>query len=194
MILVTVGVVRSIRSVTTLTNYHMKERESAILAPIPEAESLVQELRNEFDPSAMHGIPAHVTILFPFKHPDEITKKVLKKLRSALSPVQQFDFQLSRIDTFPSVVYLEPTKREKFISITEKVVEVFPENPPYAGRFPNINPHLTIGHELGNRFEECRRQAEDIRTKLPFNARAGEIYLMTSLDGEWTVREHFKLY
>ncbi len=171
----------------------MIERKSAIIAPIPEAEFLVQELRNQFDPSAVHGVPAHVTVLFPFKHPDAITGEVLKSLRTVFSSVQQFDFQLSNIDEFPGVVFLKPTKKEEFVSITEKVREVFPENPPYEGRFSKINPHLTIGHELGDRFEECRRQAEDIRAKLPFNARVGEIYLMTSLDGEWTVKEVFAL-
>lgn len=173
----------------------MKERESAILAPIPEAEFLVRELRNKFDPSAIHGIPAHVTVLFPFKHPDEITYDVIGKLTTVFSQFQQFDFQLSEIGTFPpAVVFLKPNVTEKFISITKEVVGVFPENPPYGGKFTKINPHLTIGHELGDRFEECLSQAEDIRTKLPFNARVGEIYLMTSLDGEWTVREHFKLF
>ncbi len=171
----------------------MIERESAILAPIPEAESLVGELREQYDPRSAQGVPTHITILFPFKHPDEIKEEDIMNLRTAIVPYQQFDFEFSHVNTYPGVVFLEPTNRDRFISITKKLVEVFPGNLPYGGQFPNINPHLTIGHKLGDRFEECSQKAELIGPKLPLRARARNILLMTSQNGKWTVRERFFL-
>ena len=40
--------------------------DSALLVPIPEAEPIVAELRLEHDAIAARGVPAHVTVLFPF--------------------------------------------------------------------------------------------------------------------------------
>ena len=40
--------------------------ESAILLCVPEAEKLVHEWRLKGDPSAARGVPAHVTLLYPF--------------------------------------------------------------------------------------------------------------------------------
>lgn len=43
------------------------------------------------------------------------------------------------------MIFLEPFPREPFIKLTQQLAAIFPENPPYEGKFPDINPHLTIG-------------------------------------------------
>ena len=47
--------------------------ESAILVPVPGAEPVAGRLRARFDRSAGRGIPAHVTVLYPFVPPGQIT-------------------------------------------------------------------------------------------------------------------------
>jgi RNA polymerase sigma factor (sigma-70 family) len=46
--------------------------------PIPEAEPLVGDLRRALDHSAGWGIPAHVTILYPFVPPDDATSSEVR--------------------------------------------------------------------------------------------------------------------
>lgn len=46
-------------------NHQMGNLESVILIPIPDAENAVKSLREKYDPVALRGIPAHITILFP---------------------------------------------------------------------------------------------------------------------------------
>jgi hypothetical protein len=46
--------------------------ETALIFPVPEAEALVSRLREKYDPSAAVGVPAHVTILYPFLAPDAV--------------------------------------------------------------------------------------------------------------------------
>src|SRR3989344_979692 len=137
-----------------------KKRQSVILIPVPDAEEAVLNLRNIYDPGALKGIPSHITLLFPFKNPKEITSKDIEKLKEILN-VNKFKFSLTRINTFPGVVYLEPTERKKFISLTMKIFNAFPNYPPSEGKFlPDIIPHLTIGHELGERFDKCLQEAK----------------------------------
>ena len=41
-------------------------RRTALIVEVPEAEPAVGALRLEHDRSAARGVPAHITILFPF--------------------------------------------------------------------------------------------------------------------------------
>ncbi len=50
------------------------------------------------------------------------------------------------IDEFPGVVWLRPTPDDAFRDLTDRIVGVFPEHPPYGGRHPDSKPHLTLGH------------------------------------------------
>jgi len=40
--------------------------QTAIIVPVPEAESAMSRWREKFDDSARAGVPAHVTVIAPF--------------------------------------------------------------------------------------------------------------------------------
>ena len=40
--------------------------ESALVVLVPEAEAIVGRLRQRYDPSAAVGMPAHITLNYPF--------------------------------------------------------------------------------------------------------------------------------
>jgi hypothetical protein len=44
---------------------------SALVVLVLEAEASVKPFRDRHDPSAAAGMPAHITLLYPFKPPDE---------------------------------------------------------------------------------------------------------------------------
>jgi hypothetical protein len=46
--------------------------ESAVLVPVPEAERGVSGHRNRLDRAAVWGVPAHVTVLYPFVPPPAV--------------------------------------------------------------------------------------------------------------------------
>jgi 2'-5' RNA ligase len=118
--------------------------ESAIILEIPEAEGLVSKYRIDHDPSAVFGIPAHMTTLYPFLPPDKIDEKVLNSLANIFSKQESFEVVFDTTGQFPSVLYLEPKFSEPLVRLTKLVEEAFPDYPPYGGVFPNITPHLTI--------------------------------------------------
>lgn len=167
--------------------------ESVILIPIPRADPIVTKWRKKYDEVALHGIPPHITLLFPFKDPTEIDEEIMSKLQEIFSKVKKFPFSLNEINTFPGVIFLEPSNRELFIHITEEIVKVFPENPPYGGKYPSINPHLTLGQLT--KFQDIEKIKEeiihDIKEKLPINAIAEESWLMENENGEWSTKVRF---
>ena len=55
---------------------------TALIVPVPEAEPQIAELRLAHDSSAARGVPAHVTILFPFLDTDELDEAAVAELIS----------------------------------------------------------------------------------------------------------------
>jgi 2'-5' RNA ligase len=120
--------------------------ESALIVRVPEAEPHVSHWRARFDPAASQGVPAHITVLYPFVSPDSIDADVLAGVRSAIAGFRPFPFRLASIARFPGVVYLAPEPSAPFVELTNRIVRRFPAHPLYGGQFDAIVPHLTVAH------------------------------------------------
>ena len=172
-----------------------KKLESVILIPVPDAEEIVGKWRMRYDRVARLGIPTHITLLFPFKTPSVINVNFINKLEVLFSTIKTFPFSLTAIETFPNVIYLTPNPKKAFIDITKKITSIFPENPPYGGKFPKINPHLTIGQlsDKDNFSEILKKITEDVEHKLPLKTKATEARLMIeNFDGRWKILQIFQ--
>jgi 2'-5' RNA ligase len=171
--------------------------ESALIIAVPEAESLVKAWRERFDWSAAQGVPAHITILYPFMPPQEITPEVLEQLRDLFAQFSAFEFTLPEIRHFPAVLYLAPSPAEPFKALTQAVVERYPDYPPYGGEFAvsELTPHLTIADRLEaaqlNNIEREFMQQHGVQ--LPVKAKASEVVLIENASGGWETREVFVL-
>src|SRR5260370_27446705 len=123
----------------------MSPIESALMVLVPEAERLVKPFRDRYDPSAAAGVPAHITLLYPFKHPDEVDQPVLEDLNQCFDGCAPFRFSLAPIRRFPdAVLYLAPEPDEPFRKLTLAIWDRYPETPPYGGKWPDIVPHLSV--------------------------------------------------
>lgn len=169
--------------------------ESALVILIPEADALVESFRKQYDPSAPLGLPAHVTLLYPFKPPGELTADVIRKLEDLFSRTPQFTISFSEVRRFINVLYLAPIPDEPFRQLTELVRKHFPETPPYGGQFAEIVPHLTVAQVSDE--EELQRIADAFQQaaqgKLPILSNITEILLMDNEHCDWQVRIRFQL-
>jgi 2'-5' RNA ligase len=130
---------------------NLPEARSALVVLVPEAESVVGALRECFDPSAKAGVPAHVTVLFPFVPPAEWSDEVMAAIADAVRGVAAFDFRLSKVGRFPATAYLVPEPATPFVTLIQRVVERFPDHVPYGGAHADIIPHLTVAdRDAGN--------------------------------------------
>jgi len=88
---------------------------------------------------------AHITILAPFGADREPTAAELADLEEFFADEVPFDFRLTEVCTFPDGTrYLAPDPAPRFSRLTHALHQVFPEYPPYEGRFDIVVPHLTI--------------------------------------------------
>jgi len=168
--------------------------ESALIIAVPEAEPLVKSFRDRFDSSAA-GVPAHITILYPFVPPSEIAVALLAELRDLFARFSPFEFALTELQRFPEYLHLSPSPPEPFKALTYAVVEHYPDYPPYGGEFPEVIPHLTVAGEIeAKQLDDIEREfVNQHGAQLPMKARASEVLLIENTSGQWEVREMFQL-
>ena len=166
-----------------------RDAESALVILVPEAESLVKSFRDKYDTSAAEGMPAHITVLYPFKTPDEVDDVVRDGLRSCLSNFSPFTFSLNVIRRFPGLLYIAPVIDEPFRELTTAIWSLHPETPPYGGKFAEVIPHLTVASI--NDQQELSRVSEELtlasREIFPIIASCSEVVLMDNIEGRWQV-------
>jgi 2'-5' RNA ligase len=173
----------------------MAPLESALVMLVPEAEAIVKDLRDRYDPSAAAGVPAHIALLYPFKHPARIDDADFDQLVRCAAAVPVFDFSLAGTARFPGVLYFVPEPDGAFRRLTSDICRLYPETPPYGGKYPAIVPHLTVAQLADERqldlvAAELSRASEG---KLPIIAAASEMALLDTISGRWEVRATFKL-
>ncbi|WP_345558302.1 2'-5' RNA ligase family protein [Nonomuraea rosea] len=165
--------------------------ETALLAVVKEAEPVVEPWRRRFDPAALAGVPAHVTVLVPFLDADRVDAGVIDELRGLFGGHGSFAVRFDRCRRFPGVLYLAPTPDQAFRALTEAVVARWPEVPPYGGQFAEIVPHLTVAHGLQ---AQALDEAEAALTaQLPITAHVASVGLFVSDGDRWHRRAEFAL-
>jgi 2'-5' RNA ligase len=168
--------------------------KSALIIPVPEVERLVRTWREQLDPACSRGIPAHITVLFPFAHPADLDDEVIQSLDAYFSRINNFDFGFTSLAWFDDrVVYLQPNPDTVFRNMTRELMTRFPQYLPYGGRYDEPTPHLTVGDGAPiNLLEEA---AKDIGRGLPVVVNAKSAWLMTGGMGpnSWTLRHEFEL-
>jgi SAM-dependent methyltransferase len=164
---------------------------SAVYVEVPAAEPLVADHRLAYDPAAAAGIPAHVTILYPFLEPGEIDRAVRRRLREICAGVGPFDARFERVGRFPGVAWLAPEPIAPFRALTEAMVEAWPDHPPYGGEFEEVIHHLTLGD--GSPDDILDTIAAQVAPRLPISQPVRELTLAARRSGTWSVVERYSL-
>lgn len=162
--------------------------ESAILLCVPDAEPLVHGWREKGDPSAAHGVPAHVTLLYPFLPLERIDAGVLGELEWFFSGIDAFPLRFGRVGRFEhaGIVFLAP-ESDTLVELTRAITRRWPECPPYAGQIPagEVVPHLTIVHSEDRGLRQSAGNAVSARLPLRTTAVQAALWVCDD-DGDWT--------
>ena len=165
--------------------------QSGLIVSIPEAEPGVRAWRDRLDPSARAGVPAHVTVLFPFLHESRIDDGTYAAIGEVIGRHRPFEARFERCGRFPGILYLAPEPDTPFRALTEAVVDRWPETPPFGGEFAEIVPHLTIAQ---GQDDAVLDEAEaDLRGRLPVVTRVASVDLMVHDGSRWRQRASFAL-
>jgi 2'-5' RNA ligase len=162
-----------------------------LLATVAEAEPLVEHWRRRFDASAAAGIPAHVTVLFPFLNIELISPAVIGDLATLIAGHGPFTVRFDECGRFPNVLYLAPTPGQPLCALTESIAARWPEAPPYGGQFAEVIPHLTVAHEQPPRVLDEVEAA--LANRLPATATISSVSLFVTDGHSWRHHAEFPM-
>ncbi|MEU9026626.1 2'-5' RNA ligase family protein [Streptomyces sp. NPDC048383] len=165
--------------------------QTGLIILTPEAEPTLQGWRERLDPSARVGVPAHVTVLFPFLDASRLDAGVDAALADLVGRHQPFDLRFASSGRFPDVLYLVPEPDAPLRGLTRSIVERWPEAPPYGGRFVDIVPHLTVVH--GQEDPVLDAIEVDLADTLPFTCHVSSVELMVYDGSRWRERSSYAL-
>jgi 2'-5' RNA ligase len=170
-------------------------RETALILPVADAEPAVARWRLTHDPSAAQGIPAHITLLYPFRAPDELDDRIdvdLARLFAAAAPIR---LTLAGICGFRNVLYLAPEPPEPLDHLIRSLMARYPDLLPYGGAVGDPVPHLTVAQieDPAALDGVMRRFAEAAAGHLPLETTVAEVHLIESGGGPWRTRRRFPL-
>lgn len=163
--------------------------ETALVIAIEDAEPF-DEVRRELMPQVVaSGIPFHVTLLSPFGSDAELVDQA----RAFFAEQVPFEFELTRVATWPDVVYLVPEPDDELLALMKALFARFPQWPPHDGIHDEVIPHATLGEEVGAAAvrEEIERR---VAPQLPHRCQARDVaFLEEFAPGLWRERERLPL-
>jgi 2'-5' RNA ligase len=167
--------------------------QSAFIVRVPEADPHVARLRERFDPSARLGVPAHVTLLFPFMSPELVTSSILAAVSKLALSVSAFPFRLGPIKRFPGVVYLATEPAAPLVALTRQLAGLFPEFPPYGGDHQEIVPHLTVAQAAEAELAQVEAELLASLASTSISTTCSEFVLIENSSGLWRPMHTFAL-
>ncbi len=122
---------------------------SSLVVPVPALEGWVRARSAHYDPAYVSSDPtfahAHLTLLSPFFSAAELSDDVRSRVGEVLSRHRPFRVRLERVDVFPDgIIHLPPKPDGPLRQLTADLARAFPDHPPYAGRYADVQPHLTL--------------------------------------------------
>ena len=150
--------------------------ETALLVTVPAADPVVGRHRSRLDRAARVGVPAHVTVVYPFVPFAALRQEDLATVGALVAQVPAFTLTFERIAWFGhDVVFLEPTPAQPVLDLISLLGEAFPQHLPYGGAYDEPVPHLTVGHD--HPFEELQLAEVAVLAQLPLAQRVEAISL-----------------
>jgi 2'-5' RNA ligase len=151
--------------------------------PVPEAEARVKPWLARYLETWKLGVPAHVTLLFPFLTLDQLDAAALADLSALFTGASTPRVTFAEVGLFPDVVYLAPEPRDWFLGLTQALSARFGLL-PYGGQHPEIIPHLTVAQRTAPALQA--EIAAALTAVLPIETTVREVWLMEEEpDGHW---------
>jgi 2'-5' RNA ligase len=117
--------------------------ESAVIVRVTLPDAL-DRLRLRFVRDADLGVPAHVTLLYPFVEAAALSTEIRAIIESIASRHPSFTFELSGPFQWPDTVYAAVGPEERLLAIHRELAAAFPGYPIYGRPGFQLIPHVTI--------------------------------------------------
>lgn len=170
-----------------------KPGQSAFVIPVPALDGILAEVAARWPARVRAGVPAHLTLLYPFAPAGELTAETIdpaERLFSSSSGPLTASF--NRVEIRPGIVLLPPEPAEPLLQLSRRFYQTWPQYPPYGGSYGEAPaPHVTVA--LGASSGEATAIEEITAQRLPLSVDLDSAALVVLSDSGWSVRRQFVL-
>ncbi len=166
---------------------------TALITVIPVTGTPVEELRARTGDDAARGIPAHITVLMPFRDREDLSTDDLRRVERICAGARPIRTRLTHVDRFGAdTLWLGPEDPTPFTELTDLIVSAFPDRLPYGGAHDEVIPHLTIGQSTDDAVL-AELEARAI-TALPIDVSVDTLTLLVErAPDRWMIEREFAL-
>ncbi len=170
---------------------------TALILPVPAADPIVGPWRARYDRTAHEGVPAHVTLLYPFLTPDAITRHQLERLTKVLGSIPPFPITMTRTEVLTDILTLALDPYSAMERLRDALLARWPMIVPYDGKYgPRPRMHVTVAWGAQARpdgAQDFTMIEADIGPMLPIRETIGSLWLMERRAGVWSQRSTYRL-
>jgi 2'-5' RNA ligase len=171
---------------------------SAIDIHVGWLDALLEPWRTATLTVANHGMPSHVTLLYPWRVAP-LSGKDTEAVKRALGQQQPFEIRFFKFSHFGKrVIYfaLDEGSEKVVKQVMQTLFSAFPETPPYGGQFSDPTPHLTVAKAKSDEhFEQLMEEISmRLEPELPINHVADKVSIVQQdLEGFWHLHSEISL-
>ncbi|NKQ51845.1 2'-5' RNA ligase family protein [Amycolatopsis sp. K13G38] len=150
---------------------------SVLAIPVPAADPLLARAAQRSS-AARRGLPAHISLLYPFLPAGELGEPALAKIADLLAPRAAVEVRFERCHHRDGFVFLRPEPAGPLTDLIAALRHEWPGVSPYGGRFGDtVEPHLTVAMDAGP--DDATELARSVEDALPLTTHLTEAWLAT---------------
>jgi 2'-5' RNA ligase len=118
----------------------------------------LERIRRKEIADARDGVPAHLTMLYPFVEADGLDRRVRRTIEAVARRHRPFPYRLARIERWPDTIYVAVDPEEPFVRLQADLASAFPEQPIH-GQESDLEfvPHISISEAKRPDLSPVRR-------------------------------------
>ncbi len=163
---------------------------SAVILPV-DLPGPLEAYRQRHVADAPMGLPAHVTLRYPFVPAEALTAAHVERLERSVAGSPAFEYRLASVERWPDTLYVAPQPTAPFDELAARLAAAWPEWPLYGDGSP-FEAHVTLGEPADAPEETALRLAAG--ACLPAGRAATTVLLVVEgADGRWETRRTLTL-
>jgi 2'-5' RNA ligase len=151
---------------------------------------VLEKLRRRSIVDATSGVPAHVTLLYPFAEEAQLEPQVFDDVAAIAARHPVLRLTLGEGRRFPDTLYASVEPDGPLRALQAELAAAFPTLPLYGDAFAFV-PHVSIVE--GPASTDPRAFDDPAWSELPVEQDVDAVDLITGGDGRWATRHRFSL-
>ena len=165
-------------------------RDSALIIRV-ELPPGLEALRRRHVADAVEGVPAHVTLLYPFAEPTSLFDAIHERVAAIVAGHRAWSMTLAGCGRWPDTLYATVEPDAAVRALQGELAGAFPSLPLYGDPGLPFEPHVTVVEGPG--VSDPAVAEDPAWAELPIDEHVADVQLIVRTAGRWRVDRGFPL-